>query len=442
LQSISNNEYVIRTLRKEPAHIAEAPSVAITSWFTVRGLKEYAEQMLAFGFYDLAALKTATQLDFEAVGIDDPNTRALLIAAFAQAETLFEEHPNPFVCTGRKIERGAVTWSVATFDCPKSLPDVVTMSSLSYSVETTRTKLIIRAIATYEDYMRRTAPAEEVKPASPVAPVPSESSTASASSPSSEMTSPVVTVVADPPVVVASNTSTSGFTKPAAVVVPTQDFGSNSFHRSPRTLISPRRLNRTTTENRLVPEPDNANDRSKSSSKHRHRHHRRDVQGNTVPCIQVEKEDDEKIVPIREQKNHGASIAVISPPPRKTEPCQERKASFDQRASLATSMAGPKKDMDSCSSDSSGDSDGNSGTLESFLMTLLKKSSTHSSTVRGQAKLLFKEGVFTLDDLDELLLDLTSPRWLRLCDCLDKRVVLACTTRAKVIASKSVTSSP
>ena len=72
-------------------------------------------------------------------------------------------------------------------------------------------------------------------------------------------------------------------------------------------------------------------------------------------------------------------------------------------------------------------------------MTVLKKSSTRSSTVRGQAKLLFVEGVFTLADLDELLLDTAGDKWRRLSTTLDKRMVLACRSRAKLLAAKSPT---
>jgi len=143
---------------------------------------------------------------------------------------------------------------------------------------------------------------------------------------------------------------------------------------------------------------------------------------------------------LTESKGHVSTVSVICPPRKSAQPAlttRERKTGGDARPSLSSASAAtpsiPKIGEASDESDSS-DAD-ESGSLESFLMTVLKKSSTHSSTVRSQAKLLFKEGVFTLSDLDQLLLDLKSEKWSRLSSSLDKRVVLACKTRAKVAAT-------
>jgi len=368
-----------------------------------------------------------------------------LIAAFAQAETLFEEHPNLFVCTGRTIERGAVTWSIASFENPKSKPDIVTMSSLSYSVETTRTKLILRAIAAYENYERRKAD-EALKAASSTttttttttAPTTKKKSSSGSSRNSENDSSSSSSSDASK-----KAAKDSEFKKPAPLAVAsaapkvTVSFAETP-KKSPRATISPRRINRTVTDRNLVEESHHADKSTSGSSHHHHRHHGRHGGTTKVPPSRASKPQDDKFMSLRESKGHGAqSVSAISPPPRKSvEPERERQVSLESRQSLASTVSTKKKVKisDTESESSSDDDDDENGSLESFLMTVLKKSSTHSNTVRGQVKLLFQEGVFTLSDLDTLLLHLNSDRWQRLSNTLDKRVVLACKTRAKVAA--------
>ena len=513
LQSVSHSEYVLKGLRKPPSQIAESPAVAITAWFAVRGLREYAEQMLAFGFYDLAALKTAADIDFEAVGIEDANTRALLIAAFAQAETLFEDHPNSFVCTGRTVDRGCVTWRIASFDAPTSRPDLVTIPALSYSVETTRTKLILAAIAAYESWEQRKAAAApppyqptdphqeqpqqqsqpqpqpqqlqhpEQRPASEPAPSPqspSKSPTPDHHVPSSESaSSPKDTGEADAagpaaPAGAAAATPETQVRVPklALPAVPASPEGGGSGggggdagapRKSPRPFLSPRRISRTMTAAVIVPKGDaDARSREPRASdvphrKHRARESRRGDRSNATPLITVRPAPQ---TPTDSTGGGGGSGSGSSgegpeesPSPRSTKLTRSavpRNSSADVRAGARPSTTGQSPRCstgavvvdDSSSQSSSGHARSSSpgsterGSLEAFIMTVLKKSSTRSSTVRGQAKLLFVEGVFTLADLDELLLDTAGDKWRRLSTTLDKRMVLACRSRAKLLAAK------
>ena len=505
LQSVSHSEYVLKGLRKPPSQIAESPAVAITAWFAVRGLREYAEQMLAFGFYDLAALKTAADIDFEAVGIEDPNTRALLIAAFAQAETLFEDHPNSFVCTGRTVDRGIVTWRIASFDAPTSRPDLVTIPALSYSVETTRTKLILAAIAAYESWEHRkaealpppppyTAEQSQVQPKQPEQleqqqEEQQQQHSATESTPSQSPSPPKTPTPDHAPssgVPVATDNAGEGdttapATAAAATATPEKDVRvpklslpavpasgdageSSAPRKSPRPFLSPRRISRTMTAAVIVPKGDaDARSREPRASdvphrKHRARESRRGDRSNATPLITVRPAPH---TPTGSSTADGGSAeGSPSPRARKHERAgAPRNSSADVRgARPSTTGQGPRcstggaavdssavgtvsisSSTGASSSSSSSSSPGSTerGSLEAFIMTVLKKSSTRSSTVRGQAKLLFVEGVFTLADLDELLLDTAGDKWRRLSTTLDKRMVLACRSRAKLLAAKS-----
>jgi len=224
--------------------------------------------------------------------------------------------------------------------------------------------------------------------------------------------------------------------KPQEIVLPKYEDVVGKTKVSPRPAFSPRSLNRTCTQVVITQDEFvSPSDVTKSSKihKHHHRRRRRDSRDGTLPSSRPKKSSEEKFVSLREGKSHGSSVAVIVPP--HVEPSEP---SLKERKSLANPSATPEVKPIHHDGNSSDSSDGDGcGTLESFLMTVLKKSSAHSNTVRSQVKILFREGVFTLIDLDDLLLDLSSDRWLRLCDSLDKRVVLACKSRAKVIASKS-----
>lgn len=475
LQSVSHSEYVLKGLRKPPAQIAESPAVAITAWFAVRGLREYAEQMLAFGFYDLAALKTAVDIDFEAVGIEDANTRALLLAAFAQAETLFEDHPNPFVCTGRTVDRGAVTWRVASFDAPTSGPDLVSIPTLSYSVETTRSKLILAAIAAYESWEHR-------KALNAAAPPPQqdeqkeeqeqkgqeekqeekqkeEKSPSKAASPvAQEPTTPTKDTKE-------STTTTTATTTPDTQMrVPKLSLPAGNEHaetteagvprKSPRPFLSPRRISRTMTAAVLVPKNDSSTRDAKAAGdapprRHRTRESKRAERSNATPLITVRPAPqtpgaegepsprDRKLTRTAVQRNSSVDVRNARPSTTGQSPrCST--GGTGGRDDSSRGSRGSRGAKDDSRAAGAGSSPGSSerGSLEAFIMTVLKKSSTRSSTVRGQAKLLFVEGVFTLADLDELLLDTSSDKWKRLSTTLDKRMVLACKSRAKILAAK------
>jgi len=325
------------------------------------------------------------------------------------------------------------------------------MSSLSYSVETTRTKHIIRAIAAYENYERKKADeAAKAEAAKKAAEEAARKAASTTSSTSSSCKTPVVRhspksrrdLKASSKDNHSGSNNTTTTTQPMVFVVPTQpEPNVVGIRKSPRTSISPRRISRTTTDRNICAADDQGDKDMPAPTSHRRHHKHRKHAGTekAVPSFREIPAKDEKFMSLRESKGHGSghgvSISVI-PPPRKTEVHHEHthKHTEEGRASLAVSAAASaNKGNDSDTGESS--DEGESGTLETFLMTVLKKSSVHSSTVRGQVKLLFAEGIFTLPDLDDLLLDLNSQKWLRLSKTLDKRVVLACTTRSKVALS-------
>jgi len=161
LETVGNGEYVLRSIRQAPEHISQSPNVVVGKWFADRGLPEFAEPVLAAGYYKLEDLANATASDWDSIGVTNPNMRQLLVGSLRQSNSHVDPKKNPFVCIGRNVpcERdkdktftgGSVRWLVGSWKEPTIAPDIVSLHVLMKTLGTSRTKCILEAIAAFED---------------------------------------------------------------------------------------------------------------------------------------------------------------------------------------------------------------------------------------------------------------------------------------------------